>query len=42
MDALVDNLFINFLSGFGLGLVLWFVAFAFGTVFHMAWHIMKK
>ena len=42
MDALIDNLFINYLTGFGLGLILWFVAFAFGTVFHLAWHIMKK
>lgn len=42
MDALIDNLFLNYLSGFGLGLMLWFGAFAFGTVFHMAWHIMKK
>ena len=42
MDALIDNLFINYLSGFGLGLVLAFGAYAFGTVFHLAWHIMKK
>lgn len=42
MDALIDNLFINFLSGFGFGLVLSFGAYAFGTVFHLAWHIMKK
>lgn len=42
MDALIDNLFINFLSGFGFGLVLSFGAYAFGTAFHLAWHIMKK
>lgn len=42
MDALIDNLFTNFLSGFGLGLVLWFSAYAFGAVLHLAWHIMKN
>lgn len=41
MVALVDNLFIIYLSGFGLGLVFSFGAFAFGAVLHMVWHIMK-
>lgn len=41
MDALIDNLFLNYLSGFGIGLVISFVAFAFGTVFHMVWHMIK-
>ena len=35
MDALMDNLFSNYFSGFGLGLVLWFGAFAFGSWFRV-------
>ena len=42
MDDLIANLFTNFLSGFGLGLILWFGAYAFGAVLYMAWHIMKN
>ena len=42
MEYLVENLFLNFLAGLGLGLSIWFVAFAAGSVLRLVWHIITK
>ena len=42
MEYLVANVYDNFIVGLGLGLSIWFVAFAAGSVLRLVWHIITK
>ena len=42
MEYLVASLYDNFIVGLGLGLSIWFVAFAAGSVLRLVWHIITK